>query len=256
MARTDDSEEDEDEARPGPRGRGRPHKSEDERVESLTTDKEGRRLSHQEILNSGFIKTPQLLLLERKIGLQYIKGPFKQAEDAKLKAFIDAYCEQARLDIEGFRDLLFQDGALRGETFWQDLTAQITGRPLISVYHHIRRMFHADARQGEWTQAEDRQLQRLVRLYGRAWESISGSMSRRTGPDCKDRWDNHVRFQDSHGHVKSTGTWTEEEEHALVQAVNAITRELGEERSRGQILWTKVAERVGTRSRQQCALKW
>lgn len=261
---TSDSSDEDSESNDGPRGRGRPRKSDAQLAEEVSINPEtGERLSHQEILSSRFLPTKQLKALERHIGLVYTKGPFKTFEDEKLKAFVDNYCAAARIDVDGFRALLFQDRALSKDTFWFDLTAQLEGRPVISVYAHVRRMFHPQARGGKWSAEEDEQLARLVTLYGRAWTSVGESMEHRSGEDCKDRWDNHVQYHaesapaSSQGRSKFSGPWTEEEEENLIEAVAAVERELGGEHEReGPMLWGRVAERIGTRTRHQSAQKW
>lgn len=208
------------------------------------------------ILNQFFLSTQHLNLLEKHIGLKYIKGPFKKAEDDKLKDFVEDYCRRAQLNIDGFRALLFEDKTLRQGSFWIDITSQLQDRPVISVYHHIRRMFHATARQGMWTSGEDEKLRELVMSYGRAWEKIGKKMGSRASFDCKDRWDNHLRFNEDSELVKRLGEWSQDEVERLKVAVRAAEEEMHQPAAKGLMLWSEVAEKVGTRNRQQCAAKW
>lgn len=241
----------------GKRGRGRPAKSREQRIREWTTDPStGQALTHPQILATFFLKPDQLLFLEREIGLQYTKGAFQAGETEQLKRWIDGYCEQARLDVDGFRELLFNERALAGETFWRDMTASVPGRPINAVYHHVRRMFHADGRAGQWTLSEDKKLRQQVKRLGRSWELVGKELGR-AGADCKDRWVNHIMWdEDEKGQTRHTGTWTPEEEEKLKEAVKELERQHGGTSLVGLRLWKQVADKVGTRSRQQCAMKW
>ena len=68
------------------------------------------------------------------------------------------------------------------------------------------------ARHG-WTDAEDAALTALVHTHGcRKWSEVARGLGRRTGKQCRERWNNHVRPD-----IKR-GAWTEAEELALVDA--------------------------------------
>lgn len=68
------------------------------------------------------------------------------------------------------------------------------------------------ARHG-WTDAEDAALTALVQTHGcRKWSEVARGLGRRTGKQCRERWNNHVRPD-----IKR-GAWTEAEELALVDA--------------------------------------
>ena len=64
-----------------------------------------------------------------------------------------------------------------------------------------------------WTDAEDAALTALVQRHGcRKWSEVARGLGQRTGKQCRERWNNHVRPD-----IKR-GAWTEEEELALVDA--------------------------------------
>jgi len=64
-----------------------------------------------------------------------------------------------------------------------------------------------------WTDAEDAALTALVNTHGcRKWSEVARGLGRRTGKQCRERWNNHVRPD-----IKR-GAWTEAEELALVDA--------------------------------------
>ena len=64
-----------------------------------------------------------------------------------------------------------------------------------------------------WTDAEDCTLTALVRRFGcRKWSEVARGLGKRTGKQCRERWNNHVRPD-----IKR-GAWTEAEELLLVDA--------------------------------------
>jgi hypothetical protein len=69
--------------------------------------------------------------------------------------------------------------------------------------------------------------------------------------DCRDRWRNHIHRREN----RVFGAWTKEEEERLTKIVTDMTTAQGKS-SDLDVFWTKVAERMGTRGRQQCRIKW
>ena len=83
-------------------------------------------------------------------------------------------------------------------------------RPIIAVYHHVRRARHPYAGKGTWTRTEDDLLIQYVRApstyccvqhvsccrsvrdLGQSWEKIS-DIVQRTAADCRDRYRNHLQ---------------------------------------------------------------
>ncbi len=85
--------------------------------------------------------------------------------------------------------------------------ARLEMRPVIAVYHHVRRMYDSKRHQGKWVEEEDAMLERCalakavgkstnlgtscVTQFGQKWETISQHVGR-TAADCRDRWRNHL----------------------------------------------------------------
>lgn len=83
--------------------------------------------------------------------------------------------------------------------------------------------------------------------HGQAWEKVSGSVGR-TSSDCRDRYRNHLLQREK----RQTGKWTPEEEKKLSKFVKKFQSESDE----GEVFWTEVANKMKTRTRQQCRDKW
>lgn len=64
-----------------------------------------------------------------------------------------------------------------------------------------------------WTQTEDVTLTSLVNTHGnKKWSAVAGCLPGRTGKQCRERWNNHLRPD-----IKR-GAWSEQEEKLLVEA--------------------------------------
>lgn len=126
------------------------------------------------------------------------------------------------------------------------------GRPLIAVYHWVRRSYNPLGKQGKWTLEEDIQLKDAVLQHGTSdWSKISTVVSR-TRDDCRDRWRNHCKHRDS----RKYGPWSKEEEDELTKIVLEETKGKGLDTQR-DVLWNLISTRMGhRRSQQQCREKW
>lgn len=124
-------------------------------------------------------------------------------------------------------------------------------RPIIAVYHHVRRTFHPLSGKGKWTTEEDALLRQAVAEVGQQWEKVSSRVGRMSS-DCRDRYRNHI----AHRELRVTGTWTKEEEEELTMIVTEMTIDQGKDPD-NDVFWGVVSQRMGNkRGRQQCRIKW
>lgn len=205
------------------------------------------------------------------IGLKVRSGKFSKAEDAALKLCIENYRQQQSLTPEQIDGIIFAKGkntrADYGD-FWTIVTRAVPDRALMSVYHHVKRLLQPGARKGPWTEDEDQKLKAAYRQYGPKWGLVAELVGRWEN-DCRDRWRAYVG--PSENILK--GKWSKEEEDKLRDVVRQVKADISKwklENARGgggapiedeppggsDMFWSRVASKMGSRSRHQCRTKW
>ncbi|KAI0268342.1 hypothetical protein BC834DRAFT_821644 [Gloeopeniophorella convolvens] len=186
------------------------------------------------------------------VGLVYKKGKFSAIEEQQLSDAIQAYKLENQIDDAGFQELVFaKNGTSKHSAFWSAITAAVPMRPIIAVYHHVRRSHHPLRAQGKWMPSEDALLTAAVLELGQQWEKVSDRVGRMAS-DCRDRYRNHIQNSEE----RAVGPWTKEEEMRLTQIVTDMTVKQGRDMD-NDVFWGVVSLRMGnTRGRQQCRIKW
>ncbi|KAI0355374.1 hypothetical protein OH77DRAFT_1402954 [Trametes cingulata] len=209
---------------------------------------------HAHMLANVWMNASKLAELVKTEGLVYKKGKFSSTEEAQLNAAIERYRVSKGLSEADLDQIIFSNklGKEKGhETFWSEITSALHLRPIIAVYHHVRRARHPFAGKGAWTKTEDDLLLQCIQNMGQQWEKIS-DVVQRTASDCRDRYRNHLQDRD----VRRVGAWTKEEEEELTRIVTEMTVEQGKDID-NDIFWGVVSKRMGgKRGRQQCRIKW
>lgn len=207
---------------------------------------------HAELLATKWLSANKLAELARTQGLVYKKGKFSAIEEQQLANAIEAYKDANQLDEAGFLDLVFaKNGAGKNNAFWSAITAAVPMRPIIAVYHHVRRTNHPLRAQGKWMPTEDESLKAAVQELGQQWEKVSARVGRMAS-DCRDRYRNHIQNSED----RAVGTWTKDEEMRLTEIVTDMTVKKGKDMD-NDVFWGLVSERMGNkRGRQQCRIKW
>ncbi|KAK7060487.1 RNA polymerase I enhancer binding protein [Paramarasmius palmivorus] len=222
------------------------------------------------ILANRWLSASKLDDLARTRGLVYKKGKFSNIEDQQLESAIEQYRVvrdrgvfrtieglMAELQSKGLTEdqilevIFAKDDKSKDNSFWSEITAAVPLRPIISVYHHVRRKWNPLSTQGKWTPEEDDRLRQAVGSLGLSWEKVSVFVGRRA-PDCRDRWRNHLHGNDN----RVVGKWTKEEEDKLTEIVQEMTVNKGGSLD-DEVFWGTVSDLMGkTRNRQQCRIKW
>ncbi|KDR83959.1 hypothetical protein GALMADRAFT_55649 [Galerina marginata CBS 339.88] len=207
---------------------------------------------HAYILANKWLNASKLAELVKDEGLVYRKGKFSAIEEQQLKAAMENYQHGKQLSAEQLLDIIFAKTDKSKDTaFWSEITAAIPLRPIIAVYHHVRRAYHPMKQQGPWKAHEDEALKQAVTDVGQQWEKVSFHVGRMAS-DCRDRYRNHIVNRD----IRITGHWSKEEENKLTEIVTEMTVKQGKDID-NDVFWGKVSELMGgKRGRQQCRIKW
>jgi hypothetical protein len=131
---------------------------------------------------------------------------------------------------------------------WAAIAALVLGRTNIQCYKRWLGVLdrNASERKGRWTQDEDDKLKDAVRTYGgKNWVAISVLVPGRTHQQCQNRWYNGLD-PNIDGVTKHAGTWTEEEDSKLEDAVQ----------THGGKNWAAIAVLVPGRTKIQCSNRW
>ncbi|KAI9466939.1 hypothetical protein BJY52DRAFT_1235377 [Lactarius psammicola] len=207
---------------------------------------------HADLLATKWLSANKLAELARTQGLVYKKGKFSAIEEQQLAGAIESYKDVNRIDEAGFHDLIFaKNGAGKNNAFWSAITAAVPMRPIIAVYHHVRRTNHPLRAQGKWMPSEDESLKAAIQELGQQWERVSARVGRMAS-DCRDRYRNHIQNSED----RAVGTWTKDEEMRLTEIVTDMTVKQGKDMD-NDVFWGIVSQRMGNkRGRQQCRIKW
>ncbi|CAE6527383.1 unnamed protein product [Rhizoctonia solani] len=209
---------------------------------------------HADILATHWLNPAKLAELVKEQGLVYKKGKFSAIEEHQIEEALQNYAKEKSLTPQEIDTIIFSKGKKAKEeynTFWSEITRAVPQRPIIAVYHHVRRTHHPMKQQGKWTPEEDAIVIAAVAELGQKWEQISSRVGRMSS-DCRDRYRNHLVDQDA----RVVGPWTKEEEEELTRIVMELTVEQGIQAD-NDVLWSEVSERMGgRRTRQQVRIKW
>lgn len=205
---------------------------------------------HAHMLANVWMNATKLAELVKSEGLVYKKGKFSAIEEAQLNTAVENYRVSRGLSQEQLNEIIFSRERGR-DTFWSEITSSLHLRPIIAVYHHVRRTRHPMGQQGKWMPTEDDLLIQAVADLGQQWEKVSQRVGRMSS-DCRDRWRNHLQDRGN----RRSGAWTKEEEEELTRIVTEQIAQRGGDID-NDIFWGVVSQRMGgKRGRQQCRIKW
>ncbi|KAG6336529.1 hypothetical protein ID866_2551 [Astraeus odoratus] len=207
---------------------------------------------HAHMLANKWMNASKLAELVKTEGLVYKKGKFSAIEEQQLKTAIENFRTTRGFSDDQILEIIFQKNEKgKDNTFWSEITAAVPQRPIIAVYHHVRRTFHPKKQQGKWTVEEDNLLKQAVTDLGQQWEKVSERVGRMSS-DCRDRYRNHIANRE----LRVTGPWSKEEEEELTRIVTEMTVQQGKDFD-NDVFWGIVSARMGNRrGRQQCRIKW
>ncbi|KAL1543502.1 transcription factor MYB3R-5-like [Salvia divinorum] len=96
---------------------------------------------------------------------------------------------------------------------WKKIAGCLPGRTDVQCLHRWQKVINPDLVKGPWSKEEDVILIELVeRSGGKKWSEIAEQLPGRTGKQCRERWNNHLKPE------INKAAWTDEEERTLINA--------------------------------------
>ncbi|AAK39690.1 putative myb like DNA-binding protein (nucleomorph) [Guillardia theta] len=182
------------------------------------------------------------------------KGTFSISEqtqiDYAIKSIIDEEKKIGNLFL--FKDLSTYSKNKLPKNFWSRVASYIPFRSVESVYDHTRRRLSIVNYKGRWTENDLLKLKILIEKYGKQWKIIGKNLNRLPSA-CYDKWRDALKNYE----FRNKGKWTQEEKFKLIQLVTIQSKhkKLNHIYFR-KIEWTRISERLKTRSYLQCRNEW
>ncbi|KAL2426224.1 hypothetical protein ABEF95_000631 [Exophiala dermatitidis] len=190
-------------------------------------------------------------------------GQFTEEEINSLNNWRDMFCEDHNITHEQFNDMMADtiQRKKRDEWPWPFITKNdflqeyydvLPHRNRRSMLRYRERNFQNAAGSRNWTAEDDAQLIRLHKELGPKWAEIGRRMTR-TSDAVSQRWRHRLAL----GHVEQ-GEWSKEEQIKFKKILADLRRDSGttDDLEEWRIPWSKVSERMGTRTAQQCSNHW
>lgn len=199
-----------------------------------------------------WITYTELKKLEETTGKTFKRGRFTKTETDICMAAVEAYIQSKGIDRQEFIEMMFvknnEKSLVRSRNcsdFFVQVAGKLEGRPVVNVYHFLRRRLHPNNKGESWNPELDEELKRLYMLHGPQWEVIGKEL---------DRF--HIACRDRYRKIKNAyakGNWTADEEEKLETAYRMVQQG---EKPAGVAIWNFISGYVGSRSDIQCQWKW
>ncbi|EME31094.1 Myb-like DNA-binding protein REB1 [Galdieria sulphuraria] len=179
---------------------------------------------------------------------QHKKGTFSKKERDLVDTGMIAVLQEEGLpyDFEFRKEFVTRKKNQLPKRFWVRVAAHVPGRSAQSVYDHAKRRLEPKNYKSLWSNEEVEELARLIRKHGTKWVLIGEELGRLPGA-CRDKWRDVLRTSGFRPQAIRKGRFTNEEEALLLSLVMQ-----SREAHNGEIDWTEVASKMGTRSYRQC----
>ncbi|KAJ7498752.1 hypothetical protein FB451DRAFT_1015939 [Mycena latifolia] len=239
-----------------PRQEGIPKKSKQRRAPDVTLPSSSSnpetRSGHELLLATKWMGPSKLAELVKSEGLEYKKGKFSVVETKQINEALEKYRTTRGLTEEDMNSIIFpRDDKHKDTSFWSEISLALSRRPIIAVYHYVRRARHPLKQQGKWRPEEDARLIQAITSLGQQWEKVAPLVGR-MATDCRDRYRNHIVDREKRN--SGSWLWSAAEEDELTRIVTKMQK--GKDLD-SEVFWGKVTDLMGgTRSRQQCRIKW
>ncbi|XP_053726366.1 transcription termination factor 1-like [Synchiropus splendidus] len=194
-------------------------------------------------------------------GVSIRKGRFTEEENLQIQQNVADFLALTGISSPGL--LLFPHGdeeahirQLRAQHHFMERISEGIPRASQQVCLRARKLFDPQNKLGRFSEEELHSLVKLQHLHGNNWSMISSKMDRSA-----------FALEKRFSLISSgRGPWTTEEESKLLQAIKShlavlvqkdpVHSGLTREQMCNNLPWRKISQQVGSRSWNQCRLKW
>lgn len=202
-----------------------------------------------ELYGTKWINTAKLREVAETSGVPYKRGKYSESERRALHDEVETFLREQQMERTAFLNSIFnRRGNKRNGDFFVRVAQRLPGRPILLVYHYLRRQLFTNQKGYHWTSEQDASLKRLFLVHGPKWFEIGRELGR-FGTACRDRY-RVIREQYAKGY------WSEEETALLLETVNRLNAERERDPVGCDLTWFWVSEQVKTRSPSQCHSKY
>lgn len=136
-----------------------------------------------------------------------------------------------------------EDKHLLGDDLWPTVAMAVGGgRPVLSVYNHVKRQHDPHVKAGPWSMAEDAALEAAVKEHGTQWGKVGADVARNP-TDCRDRYTKQLKPAVTG--KRKRGKW----EHAEEEKLRGLVKVHGN-------AWKTIEKLMDGRTATQCRTKW
>lgn len=126
-----------------------------------------------------------------------------------------------------------------GERNWKQIATYIPTRTHVQCLQRWKKALDPRLVKGQWTDAEDMLLRKLVKNYGFNWKKIAEHVTGRNTKQCRERWCNYLD-----PHIKK-GKWTPREDALIFEQQKLLGNK-----------WSRIAKMLVGRTDNQVKIRY
>ncbi|KAK3205941.1 hypothetical protein Dsin_019987 [Dipteronia sinensis] len=179
---------------------------------------------------------------------------FSEEENEMLKKAVLSYVEASGLGEEGLDMVLNCRSHPETKNCWKEIAAALPWRPRKSIYWRAHIIFEGDESH-KWSPEELELVKEFHEKHGSCWKKLASSLGKHRY-HVRDAWQ-RIKFPNK------KGQWSQGEYQNLFDLVNSdLQMRASEEKKskhgmlRDNIGWEAISEKLATRAKSLCCLKW
>lgn len=191
-------------------------------------------------------------------------GRLDAKEMQYLLTWRDSFCAEHEISAYSFNEMMEATSKNKSKwpyafitknEFMDEYCSQLPGRNLRTMLRFRERYFR-NVERGDWSKADEKELEQLIKQYGQRWVQIGERMGR-TADEVSQHW----RHTMNYGKGKKRGNWSDEELLQLEEEIESFAASksttVDDPKLEAIIPWQAISEKLGTgRTAQQCSGRW